>query len=66
MATAATKPTYAGAVAIKKTIDAARKAGLDVGGIEVAPDGTIRIMEARAMPKPAENLFDQLEAEGKL
>lgn len=64
MATAA--PSYAGAVAIKRAVKAARDSGLDVGGIEVAPDGTIRIIEVRAVPKPTDDLFEKLEAAGKI
>jgi hypothetical protein len=69
MATAAPsrdKPVYAGSTAIRRAKEAADKFGLDVAGVELLPDGTIRVMEARAMPKPAETLFDQLEREGKL
>ncbi|MGZ8286654.1 MAG: hypothetical protein ACXW27_08645 [Allosphingosinicella sp.] len=57
---------YPSQAAVERAIRAARAGGLDVGGVEVAPDGTIRVMEARAMPKPAEDLFDQLEREGRL
>ena len=58
--------SYPGAVAIKRLVKAARDSGLDVAGLEVAPDGTIRIMEARAVPKPEEDLFEKLDAAGKL
>jgi hypothetical protein len=51
-------------VAIRHVIDAARSAGLDPAGIEVLPDGTIRVVEARAMPKPT--LYDELKQAGKL
>lgn len=49
--------------AVAAMIAAAEKAGLDVGAIEVSPDGRIRIVEARAiLPSPA-NEFDRWEAE---
>ena len=60
------KQAYPGKVAIRHVIEAAKACGLDVAGVEVAPDGTIRAMEARAMPQQSEDLFDQLEREGKL
>jgi hypothetical protein len=58
------RPGYAGKVAIRHLIEAARAAGLDPAGIEALPDGTIRVVEARAMPKGT--LFDELERSGKL
>lgn len=57
---------YPSQAAVERAIRAARAGGLDVGGFEVAPDGTIRILEARAMPKKAGDLFDQLDRDGKL
>ena len=60
---------YPGKVAIRNVVEAARSLGLDVAGIEVTLDGTIRAIEARALPqnpdKP-QSLFDQLEAQGKI
>ena len=56
---------YAGKVAIRHVVEAARSAGLDPAGIEALPDGTIRVVEARAMPKKA-SLFDQYDQAGKL
>lgn len=60
------KAHYAGAVAIKRVIAAARKAELDVAGVEALPDGTIRVLDARLAPKPATDLFEEFEAKGKL
>jgi hypothetical protein len=57
---------YPGKVAIRHVVEAARDLGIDVAGLEVAPDGTIRVMEARAIPQQPKSLFDQLEAEGKI
>lgn len=58
---------YPGKVAIRHAIEAARDLGLDVAGFEVTLDGTIRVIDARALPKAAPaSLFDQLEAEGRL
>jgi len=57
---------YPGKVAIRHVVEAARSLGLDVGGIEVSPDGTIRVIDARTLPAKPQSLFDQLEAEGKI
>lgn len=65
-APAGTKRAYPGKVAIRKAVQAARDLGLDVAGLSVAPDGTVTVMEARAMPQPEGSLFDRLDAEGKL
>jgi len=59
-------PKLPGAVAIKRTVAAARAAGLDPAGFEVSPDGSIRVFEARADPAAPANLFDQLEAKGAI
>jgi hypothetical protein len=56
---------YPGKVAIRRVVEAARDLDLDVAAFSVAPDGTITVMEARAMPQP-EGLFDRLDAEGKI
>jgi len=60
------KPRYAGKVALRQAVNWARELGLDVAGFEMSPDGTIRIMEARAVPQQPESLYDQLKADGKL
>jgi hypothetical protein len=60
------KPVYPGKVAIRHAIQAARANGIDVAGFEVLPDGTIRIMDARAVPTQPTSLFDQLEASGEI
>jgi Tfp pilus assembly PilM family ATPase len=48
--TAAAKAVYPRKAAIERTIAAARAAGMKVGGFEVDPDGTIRILSERASP----------------
>ena len=58
--------SYPGKVAIRHVVEAAKACGLDVAGVEVNPDGTIRVVEARAMPSGPESLFDQLERQGKI
>jgi len=47
-------------------VQAARDLGLDVAGLEVCPDGTVRVIEARAMQQQPQTLFDKLNAEGKI
>lgn len=56
----------ASAIAVKRLIETAVKAGLDVAGFEALPDGTVRVFDARSAPKPAPTLFDELEQAGKL
>jgi hypothetical protein len=46
----AAKPIYPRKSTIERTIAAARAAGIRVGGFEVDPDGTIRILSERASP----------------
>lgn len=36
---------YAGKVAVRRAIDMARDGGIDVGGIQLPPDGTIFIFD---------------------
>lgn len=60
------KAAYPTEAVINRTVKAARAAGLDPAGIEVLRDGTIRIVEARAMPSQHGDLFEQLEKEGRL
>ena len=55
---------YPKKVEITRMIAAARAAGLDVAGIEVSPDGAIKIIEARAMPRQALSEFERMEAAG--
>jgi hypothetical protein len=62
----APRSSYPGKVAIRHVVEAARASGLDVAGLEVAPDGTIRILEARAMPQQPKSLFEELDAAGRL
>lgn len=49
---------YARKSEIERAVAAAKACGIDVSGFEVFPDGVIRIIEARAVPKAA-NDFDR-------
>lgn len=60
------KPAYASQAVIERMLAAARKAGLDPAGFEASRDGTVRIIEARAMPQQTTDLFDELDQLGKL
>ena len=44
----------------------AREAGLDVAAIEVAPDGSIRILSPAAFPAAPRDEFEAWEQAGKL
>jgi hypothetical protein len=46
---------------IERAVAAAKACGLDVAGFEVCPDGTIRIMEARATPMTPANDFERYQ-----
>lgn len=52
--------------AIQHVIKVARKLDIDVAGVEVSPDGTIRVVDARAATPPPSTLFDELEQQGKI
>jgi hypothetical protein len=54
---------YATKAKIEHAVAAARACGLDPAGIEITPDGAIRVVEARASPQPARSDFDRFEAE---
>jgi hypothetical protein len=57
---------YPGKVAIRHVVEAAKACGIDVAGIEVSPDGSIRAIDARLAPSRPLDEFERLEAEGKL
>lgn len=48
---------------IERAVEAGKACGLDVAGYEVSPDGSIRVFEARAMPKHKPTAFDLYEAD---
>lgn len=57
----APKPVYPRKAQIERAVAAAKACGLDVCGIEISPDGAIRIMESRAVPKSPANDFERFE-----
>lgn len=54
--------SYPGKVAIRRAVQAARDNGIDVGGVEVSPDGSIRIIDMRAIPKQPVDEFERWES----
>lgn len=56
---------YPRKVAIRRAIAAARENGMEIGAIELLPDGTIRILKAH-LEESGRDLFAQLEAAGKI
>lgn len=50
---------YPSKAAIERAVAAAKACGLDVAGLEVSPDGCIKIMEARAVPNKPANDFER-------
>ena len=59
--TAQAKPYYPRKSQIERAVAAAKACGLDVCGIEVSPNGVIRIIEARAVPNQPANDFERFE-----
>lgn len=57
--TAQSKLRYPSKAQIERAVAAAKACGLDVAGFEVTPVGTIRIVEARAMPTLPANDFER-------
>lgn len=51
-------PAYATRSQIKRVVDAARDAGIDVGGVEVTPEGTIRVMTV-PVPAPPRDAYEE-------
>ena len=62
MITVPNKVRYPSATAITRAVNVAKKCGLDVAEIEVKPDGSIRVGEARAASQPS-NDFDRWESQ---
>jgi hypothetical protein len=44
---------FTGVVKLRRLIDAVRKAKFDIAAVELLPDGTIRLLDARLAPPPA-------------
>jgi len=57
---------YPRKVEIERVVSAIRASGVDVGEVEVAPDGTIKVIEARSCSRQPETEFDRWEASGRL
>lgn len=57
---------YPGAAAIKRTVVAARAAGVDVAGFRASPDGSIEVYDARLAQQAPPTLFDEMEKQGKI
>ncbi len=47
---------------VERAVKAARAAGLSIGKVEVAPDGTIRVIMADQRDSAAETPYDQWKA----
>jgi hypothetical protein len=65
MASGATQ-RYPRKVEIERVVSAIRASGVDVGEVEVGPDGTIRVTEARSCPREPQSEFDRWDQEGRL
>jgi len=48
----AAKALYPTKAKIARALDAAREAGIKIGGYEIAPDGTIRVLSEASASRP--------------
>ena len=55
---------YARAVEVRRAVKTARDCGIDVGSVDLMPDGTIRV--SREVPNRPSTEFDRWDAEGRL
>lgn len=61
------KAIYPGKVAIRHAKEAALEMGIDPAGLEICPDGTIRIFDRAALPTAApKDEFDEWLQSGRL
>lgn len=63
---AETRIKYPGKVAVRNALEWARDMGLDVAGFEMRPDGTVRVLDARAFPAQPADEFEAWDQAGKL
>lgn len=61
-----TKIKYPGKVVVRNAIEWAREMEIDVAGFEMRPDGTVRVLDARAFPAQPADEFEAWERAGKL
>lgn len=54
--------SYPSRAAIMRTLDAVHAAGVKIGGCEVAPDGTIRVLSEAATPRQSVSAYDDWKA----
>lgn len=57
---------YPRKVEIVRAVAAAKACGVDVASVEVAPDGTIKVSEARGAVNQPLSDFDRWDAAGRL
>lgn len=54
------KRAYPRTAEIRRMMEAAKAGGMEVAGVEISPDGRIRLLSPDAVPKP-QNDFDRWE-----
>ena len=57
------RKSYPTKATIERVVAAARASGIDVAGIEVFPDGHLRVVDTRTADKAPANDFDRWEKE---
>jgi hypothetical protein len=55
--------SYPSNALIKRLVAGARDAGIDVAGVEVTPEGVVRLISARAADSERPTAFDRFEAQ---
>ena len=62
----ATKYAYASSAVVRRAISAVKATGMTIGGVELLPDGTIRLVPVEAPRGEPANEFDKWDAAGQL
>lgn len=63
---AKSKVAYPGKVPIRHAVEAARALGVDIGGIEISANGTIRVLDRGIVATQPKDEFEQWLQTGKL
>ncbi|WP_156420465.1 MULTISPECIES: hypothetical protein [unclassified Sphingopyxis] len=62
----ATKNAYASSAVVRRAISAVKSTGMIIGGVELLPDGTVRLVPADTPRSEPANEFDKWDAAGQL
>ena len=59
-----TKARYATTAKIKQVVGAAKEAGVKVGGVEITPEGVIRVLSERMAAQAPTDAYDDWKRAG--